>query len=82
MSRQDVAALTVRLGEYNIKQSGETKIFETAAARVVRHKEFTQQTHQTHSQSKLTKRTRNANSTNELAKRTHQTKLQNKRLRT
>ena len=26
MSRQDVAALTVRLGEYNIKQSGETKI--------------------------------------------------------
>jgi len=44
MSRQDVAALTVRLGEYNIKQSGETKIFETAAARVVRHKEFTQQT--------------------------------------
>ena len=44
MSRQDVAALTVRLGEYNIKQSGETEIFESKAARVVRHKDFTQQT--------------------------------------
>lgn len=44
MSRSDVAALTVRLGEYNIKQSGETQIFETKAKRVVRHKDFTQQT--------------------------------------
>ena len=44
MSRSDVAALTVRLGEYNIKQSGETEIFETKAKRVVRHKDFTQQT--------------------------------------
>ena len=44
MSRSDVAALTVRLGEYNIKQSGETQIFESKAKRVVRHKEFTQQT--------------------------------------
>ena len=39
-----MAALTVRLGEYNIKQSGETEIFESKAARVVRHKDFTQQT--------------------------------------
>ena len=39
-----MAALTVRLGEYNIKQSGETQIFESKAKRVVRHKEFTQQT--------------------------------------
>jgi len=44
MSRSDVAALTVRLGEYNIKQTGETNIFETKAKRVVRHKDFTQQT--------------------------------------
>ena len=44
MSRQDVAALTVRLGDHAIRQTGETETFETKAARVVRHKEFTQQT--------------------------------------
>jgi len=44
MSRYDVANLKVRLGDYKIKTAGETKIFESKAARVVRHKEFTQQT--------------------------------------
>ena len=44
MSRYDVANLKVRLGEWKIKQRGETQLFETKAARVVRHKEFTQQT--------------------------------------
>lgn len=44
MSQYDVANLKVRLGEYKIKQSGETEIFESKAARVVRHKEFSQQT--------------------------------------
>jgi len=44
MSRYDVANLKVRLGEWKIKQRGETELFETKAARVVRHKEFTQQT--------------------------------------
>jgi hypothetical protein len=39
-----VANLKVRLGEYDIKQTGETEIFESKAARVVRHKEFSQQT--------------------------------------
>jgi hypothetical protein len=44
LSRYDVANLKVRLGEYDIKQTGETEIFESKAARVVRHKEFSQQT--------------------------------------
>merc|ERR1711973_998414 len=44
MSRQDVAGLKVRLGDHAIRQTGETNIFESKAARVVRHKEFTQQT--------------------------------------
>ena len=44
MSSSDVRNLKVRLGEYNIKQSGETTIWESKAARVVRHKEFSQQT--------------------------------------
>ena len=44
LSRYDVANLKVRLGEYDIKQAGETEIFESKAARVVRHKEFSQQT--------------------------------------
>lgn len=44
MSRYDVANLMVRLGEYKIKSTGETTLFESKAARVVRHKEFSQQT--------------------------------------
>merc|ERR1719436_1825164 len=44
MSRYDVANLKVRLGEHAIKQVGETQLFESKAARVVRHKEFSQQT--------------------------------------
>jgi len=44
MSRNDVANLKVRLGDYKIKQQGETVLFESKAARVVRHKEFSQQT--------------------------------------
>ena len=44
MSRYDVANLKVRLGEWKIKQQGETQLFETKAARVVRHKDFTQET--------------------------------------
>merc|ERR1712012_579079 len=44
MSRYDVANLKVRLGEHAIKQTGETQLFESKAARVVRHKEFSQQT--------------------------------------
>jgi len=44
MSRQDVANLKVRLGDHEIKTVGETEIFESRAARVVRHKEFSQQT--------------------------------------
>jgi len=44
MSRYDVANLKVRLGEYKIKQEGETTLFESKAARVVRHRGFSQQT--------------------------------------
>ena len=44
MSKNDVANLKVRLGDHLIKTSGETEVFESKAARVVRHKEFTQQT--------------------------------------
>ena len=44
MSKNDVANLKVRLGDHLIKQTGETEVFESKAARVVRHKEFTQQT--------------------------------------
>ena len=44
MTRNDVARLTVRLGEHNIQQSGETNIFETKVARVVRHKGFSSET--------------------------------------
>ena len=44
MSASDVRNLRVRLGEHNIKQAGETTIWESAVARVVRHKEFSQQT--------------------------------------
>ena len=44
MSRYDVANLKVRLGDHAIKQVGETQLFESKAARVVRHKEFSQQT--------------------------------------
>jgi len=44
MSRYDVANLKVRLGDYEIKTVGETEVFESKAARVVRHKEFSQQT--------------------------------------
>merc|ERR1712012_847428 len=44
MSRYDEANLEVRLGEHAIKQTGETQLFESKAARVVRHKEFSQQT--------------------------------------
>jgi len=44
MSRYDVANLKVRLGEYKIKQQGETNLFESKAARVIRHKGFSQQT--------------------------------------
>ncbi len=44
MNPQQVASLTVRLGEHNIKQSGETNTYETKVARVVRHKGFSSQT--------------------------------------
>ncbi len=44
MSRYEVANLRIRLGEYKIKQTGETEIWESKAARVVRHKEFSQNT--------------------------------------
>lgn len=44
MSRYDVANLKVRLGEYQIKTTGETVLFESDAERVVRHKGFSQQT--------------------------------------
>jgi len=44
MTRNDVARLTIRLGEHNIKRHGETEIFETSAARVVRHKTFASET--------------------------------------
>ena len=43
MTAQDVARLTLRLGEHNMRTRGETKIFESPAARVVRHKGFTMQ---------------------------------------
>ena len=51
MSKNDVANLKVRLGDHLIKTSGETEVFESAAARVVRHKEFTQQTLHKHATS-------------------------------
>jgi len=44
MSRYDVDNLKVRLGDHNINVKGETVLFESKAARVVRHKEFSQQT--------------------------------------
>merc|ERR1712213_116166 len=44
MSRYDVANLKVRLGDHEIRTVGETEVFESKAARVVRHKEFSQQT--------------------------------------
>ena len=44
MTKSDVANLKVRLGDHLIKTAGETEVFESKAARVVRHKEFTQQT--------------------------------------
>ena len=44
MSRYEVSNLRIRLGEYKIKQTGETEIWESKAARVVRHKEFSQNT--------------------------------------
>jgi len=44
MSKNDVANLKVRLGDHLIKTTGETELFESKAARVVRHKDFTQQT--------------------------------------
>jgi secreted trypsin-like serine protease len=44
MTRYDVANLKVRLGDWKIKQTGETEVWESKAARVVRHKEFSQQT--------------------------------------
>jgi len=44
MSRQEVAGLKVRLGEYKIKTFGETEIWESKVSRVVRHKEFSMNT--------------------------------------
>ncbi len=44
MNRNDVARLTIRLGEHNIRSHGETEIFEARAARVVRHKGFSSET--------------------------------------
>lgn len=44
MSRYEVANLRIRLGDYKIKQQGETEIWESKAERVVRHKEFSQNT--------------------------------------
>ena len=43
MSRYDVANLKVRLGAHEIKRT-EANTFESKAARVIRHKEFSQQT--------------------------------------
>jgi len=43
MSRYDVANLKIRLGEHKIKSGGDT-IFESKVSRVVRHKDFSQQT--------------------------------------
>jgi len=44
MSRYEVANLRIRLGDYKIKTNGETEIWESKAERVVRHKEFSQNT--------------------------------------
>ena len=44
MSRNDVAALTVRLGDHDIRSTGETKTFESKVARVVRHRGFSSDT--------------------------------------
>ena len=44
MTKNDVANLKVRLGDHLIKTAGETEVFESKASRVVRHKDFTQQT--------------------------------------
>ena len=39
-----MANLKIRLGDHAIKDVGETTIFESKAARVVRHKDFSQET--------------------------------------
>lgn len=44
MSPQQVASLTIVLGDHAIREHGETQTFESKASRVVRHKEFSQQT--------------------------------------
>lgn len=44
MSSWDVARLTVRLGDYNIKTSGETRHIEKKVKRVVRHRGFDSRT--------------------------------------
>jgi hypothetical protein len=44
MTPNQVATLSVRLGDHNIKMDGDTQIYETKVTRVVRHKGFSQQT--------------------------------------
>ena len=44
MTPQQVAGLTVVLGDHNIQQVGESQTHESKAARVVRHKGFSQET--------------------------------------
>ena len=44
MTPQQVAGLTVVLGDHNIQQVGESATHESKAARVVRHKGFSQET--------------------------------------
>lgn len=43
MTPQNVASLTIRLGDHNIKQGGE-KVYESRVSRVVRHKGFSDET--------------------------------------
>lgn len=44
MSSWDVARLTVRLGDYNIKTNAEVKHIEKRVKRVVRHRGFDSRT--------------------------------------
>ena len=44
MTPQQVAGLTVVLGDHDIRQAGESQTHESRAARVVRHKGFSQET--------------------------------------
>ena len=44
MTPQQVAGLSVVLGDHEINRVGESQIHESKAARVVRHKGFSQET--------------------------------------